>query len=174
MRIKSFLIFAISALSLLSETAYSQGLANQTAEEKPALEAAVGPGEPETTLKSAQSLPAVSRVEPPVEKKITAIEVQGNRFISSAVILSKIKTRLGSAYSTNIISEDIKRVNELGYFSDIKIDTQDFEEGIKVFIIVIEKSLIGKIVFKGYFSRIIREEKLRETIKLKEGQYLDE
>ncbi|OGX61302.1 MAG: outer membrane protein assembly factor BamA [Omnitrophica WOR_2 bacterium RIFOXYC2_FULL_45_15] len=174
MRTKYFLFFIIGALALLSKTAYAQGSANQTAEERSVLGAVVDPGEPETALKSAQSPPAVSRVEPPVEKKITAIEVQGNRFISSAVILSKIKTRLGSVYSTNIISEDIKRVNELGYFSDIKIDTQDFEEGLKVFIIVTEKSLIGKIVFKGYFSRIIREEKLRETIKLKEGQYLDE
>ena len=166
MRIKSFLIFIIGVLSLLSETAYLEGSANQTVEERSVLVAAVDPGAPEAVLKSAQN--------PLVEKKVTAIEVQGNRFISSTVILSKIKTRLGSVYSTNIISEDIKRVNELGYFSDIKIDTQDFEQGLKVFIMVTEKSLIGKIVFKGLFSRIIREEKLKETIKLKEGQYLDE
>ena len=110
----------------------------------------------------------------PEQKKVTAIEIQGSRFISSAVVLSKIKTRIGADYSTNIISDDIKRLNELGYFSDIKIDAQDFEGGLKVFIIVTEKNLIGKIVFEGYFSRVIREEKLRETIKSKEGQYLDE
>ena len=89
----------------------------------------------------------------PEQKKVTAIEIQGSRFISSAVVLSKIKTRIGADYSTNIISDDIKRLNELGYFSDIKIDAQDFEGGLKVFIIVTEKNLIGKIVFEGYFSR---------------------
>lgn len=116
----------------------------------------------------------LAAVPKPQQKKVTAIEVQGSRFISSAVVLSKIKTRIGADYSTNIISDDIKRLNELGYFSDIKIDTRDFEGGLKVFIIVTEKNLIGKIVFEGYFSRVIREEKLRETIKSKEGQYLDE
>lgn len=107
-------------------------------------------------------------------KKVTAIEVRGNKSVSAMVILSKIKTRVGLDYSTNIISDDMKRLNELGYFSDIKIDTEDFEGGLKVFIIVEEKPLIEKIVFAGRFKRIIREEKLRESIKLKEGQYLDE
>ena len=110
----------------------------------------------------------------PLEKKVTAIEVKGNKSISTTVILSKIKTKAGMTYSTTIISDDIKRLNELGYFSDIKIDTQDYQDGLKVFIIVVEKSLVEKIIFKGYFSRIIREENLRETIKSKEGQYLDE
>ena len=116
----------------------------------------------------------LAAVPKPEQKKVTAIEVQGSRFISSAVVFSKIKTRIGADYSTNIISDDIKRLNELGYFSDIKIDTQDFEGGLKVLIILTEKNLIGKIIFEGYFSRVIREEKLRETIKSKEGQYLDE
>ena len=110
----------------------------------------------------------------PAEKKITALEVRGNRFISTKVIISKIKTRVSGEYSTNIISDDIKRLNELGYFSDIRIDTEDFEGGLKVIIMLTEKSLIEKIIFKGSFTRIIREEKLKETIKLKDGQYLDE
>lgn len=109
-----------------------------------------------------------------VRKNVAAIEVKGNKSISTSVILSKIKTRVGMDYSTNIISDDIKRINELGYFSDIKIDTQDFEGGLKVFIIVVEKSLIGKITFNGRFTRIFRENKLKEALKLKEGQYLDE
>jgi outer membrane protein insertion porin family len=107
-------------------------------------------------------------------RKVTAIEVKGNRSISTVTILSKIKSRVGLDYSTNIISDDIKRLNELGYFSDIKIDTEDFEGGLKVFIIVTEKPLIDKIVFEGRFKRMIRQEKLTESLKLKEGQYFDE
>ncbi len=116
---------------------------------------------------------AESQTQAPA-KKVTAIEVKGNKSISSTVILSKIKTRLGMGYSTNIISDDIKRLNELGYFSDIKIDAEDFEGGLKVIFMVTEKSIIEKIVFEGRFKRIIREEKLKESVKLKEGQYFDE
>lgn len=126
------------------------------------------------TVEAKEAVAVDAEPAKPLEKKVSAIEVKGNKSISTTVILSKIKTRVGMDYSTNIISDDIKRLNELGYFSDIKIDTEDYQGGLKVFIIVVEKSLVGKIVFKGYFSRIIREEKLRETIKLKEGQYLDE
>lgn len=130
----------------------------------------------EVSSENLDDAPALTAAENSLrlEKKVTAIEVKGNKSISTTVILSKIKTRVGADYSTNIISEDIKRLNELGYFSDIKIDTQDFEGGLKVFIIVLEKSLIEKIIFKGYFSRVIREENLKGKLTLKEGQYLDE
>jgi len=126
----------------------------------------------EVSASSETETPPKEEVRPPAQK-VTKIEIKGNKYISQAVILSKIKTRAGSEYSTNVISDDIKRLNELGYFSDISIDTEDFEGGIKLIIIVTERPIIGKITVSG-FERIIREEKLKETLKSKEGQYLDQ
>jgi outer membrane protein insertion porin family len=161
----AFLIFILFATVVFAQAAQEAPPQNDSASAQP----------DENASKAAS--PAVMSAEThpqAMAKKVTAIEVKGNKSIAATVILSKIKTRVGMDYSTNILSDDIKRLNELGYFSDIKIDVEDFESGLKVLLMVTEKSIIEKIVFEGRFKRIIREERLRESIKLKEGQYLDE
>jgi outer membrane protein insertion porin family len=106
-------------------------------------------------------------------KLVTAIEVSGNRLISRTTILSKMKTRVGSGYSENIINDDLKRLYLLGYFSDIDIKTEDYREGIKIVINVVERPLIKKINFVGFRRLYLKEDKLKEIVKSKVGQYLD-
>jgi outer membrane protein insertion porin family len=107
------------------------------------------------------------------QKVVTAIEVKGNKAISANTIVSKIKTRIGNPYSENVISEDLKRLYLLGFFSDIKIDTEDYKDGLKVIVSVVERPIIEKITFSGIKRLIIKEEKLKESLKSKETQYLD-
>ena len=121
--------------------------------------------------------------QPPLEKEtpapleqpklVTAIEIKGNKNISTNTIISKMKTRIGSPYQENIISDDLKRLYLLGFFSDIKIDTEDYKEGVKVIITVKERPVIEKITFSGIRRLTMREEKIKESLKSKEGQYLD-
>ena len=108
-----------------------------------------------------------------VLKNVTAIEITGNKAISSNVIVSKMKTRVGSAYQENIISDDLKRLYLLGFFSDIKIDTQDYKNGLKIIITVAERPIIDKINFSGINLITIKDEKLKLQLKSKETQYLD-
>ncbi|HQJ15461.1 MAG TPA: outer membrane protein assembly factor BamA [Candidatus Omnitrophota bacterium] len=104
---------------------------------------------------------------------VTAIEVKGNTSISANTVLSKLKTRIGSPYNDNVISDDMKRLYLLGYFSDIKIDTEKYMGGMKVIITVVERPLIEKISFSGSRRIGMSEEKLKETLRSKETQYLD-
>lgn len=106
-------------------------------------------------------------------KTVTAIEVRGNKSISTNTIISKMKTRIGSPYLENVLSEDLKRLYLLGFFSDIKIDTQDYKEGTKVIVSVKERPIIEKITFSGIKRIAMKDEKLKEQIKSKEAQYLD-
>ncbi|MDD5348556.1 MAG: outer membrane protein assembly factor BamA, partial [Candidatus Omnitrophica bacterium] len=107
-------------------------------------------------------------------KNVTAIEVQGNKSISTNTILSKLKTRIGSPYLDNITSDDLKRLYLLGFFSDIKIDTEDYMDGVKVIVRVVERPVIEKIKLVGTRKKLAVEEKsLREEMKSKEGQPLD-
>lgn len=107
------------------------------------------------------------------EKMVTAVEVKGNKSISSNTILSKMKTRQGSPYQDIIISDDLKRLYILGYFSDIKINTEPYNGGLKVIISVEERALIDKVIFSGTKISPDEAKKIKETIKSKEGQYLD-
>ena len=106
-------------------------------------------------------------------KLVTAIEINGNKSISSNTIISKMKTKIASPYQENIINDDLKRLYLLGFFSDIKIDTQDYKDGVKVIISVVERPIIEKIAFSGIRRLTLREEKIKESLKSKETQYLD-
>jgi outer membrane protein insertion porin family len=120
-----------------------------------------------------QKTTVASETAPVVLKNVTAIEVTGNRSISTNVIISKMKTHIGSAYQENIISDDLKRLYLLGFFSDIKTDTQDYKDGLKVVINVVERPIIDKINFSGINAITMKDEKLKQQLKSKETQYLD-
>ena len=109
----------------------------------------------------------------PTEKNITAIEVRGNKSISTNTIISKIKSRIGGIFKENIISDDIKRLVGLKYFSDVKIDTEEYQGGIKIIITVSERPIIEKMSFVGFRQLRMKEDKLKEQLRSKEGQYLD-
>lgn len=112
----------------------------------------------------------------PVEKQIkniTAIEIKGNKAISSNTIISKMKARIGAAYQENVLNDDLKRLYLLGFFSDIKIDTENYKDGLKIVITVVERPIIEKITFTGMRYLRTREDKLKDSLKSKEGQYLD-
>jgi outer membrane protein insertion porin family len=128
-------------------------------------------------LISSLNLPSHAQEEAPSEvaqvKLVTAIEVKGNKSISANTVISKMKTKVGSPYQENIISDDLKRLYLLGFFSDIKMDTQAYKDGIKVIIIVEERPIIQKITFSGIRRLTMKEDKLKESLKSKETQYLD-
>jgi len=124
-------------------------------------------GEEVSTPQDSQPL----EVEAP--KIVKLIEVKGNKAVSSNVVLSKMKTRVGSPYQENVTSDDLKRLYLLGFFSDIKIDTEDYKDGIKLIVTVTERPLISKITFSGMVRIATKDEKLKESLKSKEGQYLD-
>ncbi|MFA4888358.1 MAG: outer membrane protein assembly factor BamA [Candidatus Omnitrophota bacterium] len=110
---------------------------------------------------------------PPAQKIVTAIEVKGNKAISTNVIISKMKSRIGSPYQESIVSDDLKRLYLLGFFSDIKIDSEAYKDGLKVIVSVEERPIIEKINFTGIERITIADEKIKEKLKSREGQYLD-
>lgn len=107
------------------------------------------------------------------QSTITAIEVRGNKAISTNSIVSKMKTRVGSPYQEAVASDDLKRLYLLGFFSDIKIDTEEYKDGKKIIVTVVERPLIEKIVFSGMRHITLADEKLKGQLKSKEAQYLD-
>ena len=129
-------------------------------------------------MAGAQAQEQAAPVQPPAReaaqyKLVTAIEVKGNNSISTNTIVSKMKTRIGSPYQENVASDDLKRLYLLGFFSDIKIDTQDYKDGIKIIVSVVERPLIEKINFTGIRRITMKDEKLKAMLKSKEQQYLD-
>jgi len=106
-------------------------------------------------------------------KTVTAIEINGNEFISSNTIISKMKTKVGAPFMDNVISDDLKRLYLLGYFEDIEIETEDYKDGIKVIINLSERPIIGEVTFSGITRLRKKDALIKETLETREGAYLD-
>jgi len=55
-------------------------------------------------------------------KTVQTIETQGNRIVSAETILAKMKTKVGSVFSQQVLDEDLKRLYGAGFLTDIRID----------------------------------------------------
>ena len=96
-------------------------------------------------------------------RKVSSIEVRGNKTISIATVLSKIKTRVGQDYQQAVVSDDLKRLYITGYFSDVRVDRELVGDGFNVIIFIEEKSVIEEITFSK--TRHIKKKELVKKLK---------
>lgn len=176
MKKNSFYIFFVCLISVLvsstfvraQDTPASKPPSREASPEAPPLkldEAALAPVPAEPAVKEDSS---ASDLE---AKMVKSIEIQGNKTISLQTILSKIKTRVGQNYMQAVISDDLKRLYNTGYFSDVRVDRQDLEGGLKVIIYLTEKSIIEEITFSK--TRYYNSKALAKKLKSQVGKFLD-
>ncbi len=106
-------------------------------------------------------------------KTVSAIKVEGNKVISLEKIITQIKIRIGQLYNENVISDDIKRIYDLGYFEDISVDLKNKENNkVEVIFKVKEKPVLKKLTING--TKRVRKSKVLEVSGLKEGSFLED
>jgi outer membrane protein insertion porin family len=103
--------------------------------------------------------------QPPILVKELAVE--GNRRVQEAVILGRVKTAAGSAFRPAQLAEDIKSIFALGFFDDVRLKVDDFEGGVKVTFVVVERPFIRDIEFSG--NKRVDTKTLQEKIDLRLG-----
>jgi outer membrane protein insertion porin family len=103
--------------------------------------------------------------QPPIAVKELAL--QGNRRVQEAIILGRISTKVGTAFSPTRLAEDIRAVFALGFFDDVQTRVEDFEGGVKVTFVLVERPFIRDIQFVG--NRKLDATALTEKITLKLG-----
>ena len=95
-------------------------------------------------------------------KSIAEVQILGNDKIESSAILSQIETKIGDLLSHPVLRDDIKRIYEMGYFTDVQVDVKETEEGPLVTFVVVEKPSIGQVLISG--NKKIETAKIREKI----------
>ena len=97
------------------------------------------------------SLPALAQTPPPANRQILVkeIAVQGNRRVQEAVILARVGAKIGSPFVANRTAEDIRAIFSLGFFDDVQVKVEDFEGGVKLTYMVVERPFVRDIVFAG-------------------------
>ena len=105
----------------------------------------------------------------PTDRQILVkeIAVQGNRRVQEAVILGRVGAKIGSPFVANRTAEDIRAIFSLGFFDDVQVKVEDFEGGVKLTFMVVERPFVRDIVFAG--NKKEDSATLQEKIELKLG-----
>jgi outer membrane protein insertion porin family len=74
--------------------------------------------------------------------------------------------------SSSVLNEDLKRLYGLGYFTDVKIEQEDFEDGVKVVFIVSEKPVLAEIRIDG--NKALKKDDIKKEMQSAVGDFVDQ
>ncbi len=76
---------------------------------------------------------------------IKAIEIRGNNLISDRDILARMKGRAGDKFSASILFDDLKSIEDMGYFRSTPTQLKEpLDGGVKIIIIVEENPIFSR------------------------------
>ena len=101
-----------------------------------------------------------------------AVDVVGNQRIEKAAILAVVGTKKGDLFDYGQLDKDLRNIYKMGFFRDVKTETEDGPKGKIVTFLVVEKPSIGKIVFAGNEKE--SSSKLRKELGIELYSILDQ
>ena len=104
--------------------------------------------------------------------RVAEVRVRGNQRIEAAAILSRIGTTKGGAFSPPQISEDLREIHGLGYFSDAAALVETRADGQVVIFEVQENPVVRQVTLTG--NDEVDEEKIKDNLTLTTGATLDQ
>jgi outer membrane protein insertion porin family len=109
--------------------------------------------------------PAFAQQRPITVRELT---VEGTRRVQDAVVLGAVKTRIGAPFNPAALSEDLRAVFALGFFDDVQMRVEDFEGGVKVTFVVVERPFIRDVDFVG--NSKLATTALQDRVEIKLGR----
>jgi outer membrane protein insertion porin family len=98
-------------------------------------------------------------------EKVVSVQVRGNQRIESQAVERELKSKPGEAYQPDLVDQDLRAIFKMGYFSDVRVETETVPEGKKLIFNVTERPFVKKIEFKG--NKEFKEDELRDQVTLK-------
>ncbi len=102
---------------------------------------------------------------------VSEIRVEGNKRIESDAIKRKVKTKAGSIYKASQLSDDLKAIFNMGYFDDLRVETEADAKGKIITFHVKEKPTVRRIKIKG--NRMFKDEEIQENLTITTGAILN-
>ncbi len=98
-------------------------------------------------------------------QKIVSLQIKGNQRIESQAIERELKTKPGDAFQQEALDQDLRAIFKMGFFSDVRLETETVPEGRRVIFVVTERPFVKKIELKG--NKELKEEELKDQLTLK-------
>lgn len=113
-------------------------------------------------------LPAITGASSNLDlKKITEIKINGNKRINESTILYYIHSKIGEYLSYETIRKDIQRIYDLGHFEDVKVDAEDYRNGVRITYLLDEIPAIRDFSFVGIKEG--KESDILEKVSISRG-----
>ena len=103
---------------------------------------------------------------------VERMAVQGNERIESTAILGNVTLKLGDRLTKENVREQIRLIYDMGFFDNVRVETETTSGGVNVFFVVEEKPFVVEIAFDG--NKELSEDALREAITLQNQVFLDQ
>ena len=101
-------------------------------------------------------------------QQVTAVKFQGLERVSAQVVESQLEVQVGQPLNVRAISRDIRRLYELGYFTNVKADSTVEGAGVAITYILEEKRVISEVKIIG--NEKIKDRNIRGVITFREGE----
>ncbi|MDD5090306.1 MAG: BamA/TamA family outer membrane protein [Candidatus Wallbacteria bacterium] len=101
------------------------------------------------------------------DNSISKIGVTGNRLVDKDVILMAAKAKAGDELAEDLVQDNMKLIYELGYFSNVGAEIEEFENGKYLIFKVRENSVVKDIEITG--NRVLSLSEIKAVIKTKPG-----
>jgi outer membrane protein insertion porin family len=102
---------------------------------------------------------------------VIEVLVEGNSRIEADAIKRQIITKTGDIFSAKNLSQDIKKVFDMGFFDDVRVEAEDRADGKAIIFKVKEKSTVRLIKVKG--NTVFKDDELRENLDIRTGSILN-
>ncbi len=126
----------------------------------------------ETVLTAVQTL--ADRLGSKIFKRslVKQIVIAGNKRIEDDAIRQQIETQTGEPFLAKTVSEDLKRIFAMGFFDDIRVESQSGADGEVIMFQVTEKPTIREIRFVG--NDVYDTDKLNKELDIQAGSVMNQ
>jgi outer membrane protein insertion porin family len=104
-------------------------------------------------------------------EQIDSIRVAGNQRIEAEAILAVVESKKGEKLDYDKLDRDLRAIYRMGFFTDVRIQTEDGPSGKIVTFQVAEKRSIGRITFTG--NKKIKSDNLSKECGIKQYSILN-
>lgn len=104
-------------------------------------------------------------------ERVARVLVKGNRRIEADAVLGVIKTAPGDVYLAKSLSADLKAVYAMGYFDDIRIESEEGAAGKTITFRLTEKPTVRMIKILGNKAYEMKE--IKEEMDIQTGSILN-
>jgi outer membrane protein insertion porin family len=98
-------------------------------------------------------------------QKVVAVEISGNRRLEADAVKAHLATRAGEVLRPEQLKKDLRSVYDMGYFYDVRVNTEDVPGGVKVVFGVEERPAIREVEISG--NHAIETDQLKEAVNIK-------